>query len=291
MVLTSNYSIYYLHLSKNGGTTLCDMARSHYNIKVLAIWNCNLPDNVIDANREGTNAAAQRAIFRRYRELRFFANEGLMAPQGQELFGGPFAYVVILRHPFSRAASRFAYHLKYNKQQRALFPTLSKFLEAKWDNLDYSQVHALSGFRGPREDLNSTHLEIAKNRLKHFSVVFTLDRFKEGIKLMEHKFGWFKTYFLRKNTSPTRAEFTAEEEEKMTRMFHLDLELYDFADKLLSVQVDCMWTEKNLTAQGVAGYEAALPLGIPVKQGSRLCHCKTQMEFRTTRAPKGHFGL
>ncbi|KAK3245428.1 hypothetical protein CYMTET_45000 [Cymbomonas tetramitiformis] len=261
-VLDLKFSVYFLHFSKCGGTTFCRLANTIYKIAPIAKprTNCNLPGNSLDARKSGGPRKRQLALFKTYNKFRFFANEGLMPPEGQEIFGGPVAYVTILRDPVQRAASRWAMFQRHHPTRAKNFRDLEDFLRAgQWDQVELSQVQALSGFSGNRTNLTTAHLEVAKRRLQHFSVVFCTERYNEGIQLMRHKFGWTKEV-VHKNKSEKKLNITAAERDLMSEMFALDMELYAFGNQLLSAQLRFMRTEMALWGQGRLKHDLVTPM-------------------------------
>eukprot|EP00854_Cymbomonas_tetramitiformis_P003969 gene3969-4941_t len=240
--------------------------------------------NSLDARKSGGPRKRQLALFKTYNKFRFFANEGLMPPEGQEIFGGPVAYVTILRDPVQRAASRWAMFQRHHPTRAKNFRDLEDFLRAgQWDQVELSQVQALSGFSGNRTNLTTAHLEVAKRRLQHFSVVFCTERYNEGIQLMRHKFGWTKEV-VHKNKSEKKLNITAAERDLMSEMFALDMvisqaqaramhhvqqqmipkvattELYAFGNQLLSAQLRFMRTEMALWGQGRLKHDLVTPM-------------------------------
>lgn len=196
----------------------------------------------------------------------------------QEVFGGPVAYVTILRHPFQRAASRWSMFQRHHPTKAKRFRNLEDFLRSgQWDKVELSQVQALSGFRGNLTNLTTAHLEVAKRRLQHFSVVFCTERYNEGIQLMRHKFGWTKEV-VHKNKSEKKVNITAVEQDLMTDMFALDMELYTFGNQLLSAQLRFMRMEMALWGQGRLKHDLVTPIKRHVRTDYRFKRRKERVK-------------
>jgi hypothetical protein len=153
----------------------------------------------------------------------------------------------MVRDPVERVLSLYYHVLKYGeKKQYGLPPdlTIDQFLnDINLREVDNDQTRRLSGLEPPFGQCSRAMLERATDHLqRYFSIVGITERFDESFLLLKKRFGWRDDlYYLPRlvNTSkPRSSAMPPEAIEAITRRNEFDIELYEYAERLLDELVD-----------------------------------------------------
>eukprot|EP01138_Halocafeteria_seosinensis_P014735 gb/GECG01015042.1/.p1 GENE.gb/GECG01015042.1/~~gb/GECG01015042.1/.p1 ORF type:complete len:401 (+),score=38.40 gb/GECG01015042.1/:1-1203(+) len=236
--------MYFLHVHKAGGTTLCKLASQ--NGLRTAKKNCN----VFVSHKVpccGKTIAEQRK-FAATTEYDLVANEKYMP---DELDYGCFQYVTVLRDPRDRYVSHylFARDVFFGEKRMGKF---ADWVTHQPDNYLLRVICGESCKSIPRGQLNHTHLEFAKERLERFSAVLILENLDDGLAIMQRRFGW-KTGTakpINRGKSPDKGELqqTARRKE-FSDLVTWDMELYAYGRYLSERQVQESSTRQQYVAK------------------------------------------
>ena len=211
---TPSQRIYFAHVHKAGGTSMCEMAKANGMKIVPGERNCNLPTpegrNLIATGNETTQAIWMDRMERLH--VSFLANE---AGLPDVFFIAPgWRYVTILRDGAARQISQYLHVVNSLKvgghggeyensprlrqdfpNPRVTPPTLEAFLRyaASRRPLDNFQTRYFGGatIRAHTERLTEPDLTVAKRTLSRFHVVLRLDGSLN--KLLRQTLGWNRT--------------------------------------------------------------------------------------------------
>eukprot|EP00808_Paulinella_micropora_P015294 g45417.t1 len=142
--------VFFLHLRKAGGTSICKMARRS-GLGANPDNNCNLPEQ--DRALFTGPPHSQLRIPALYKQWKFLASEDPLSDDPVSLPG--FFTFTVLRDPIARAIS--SYHMRNKKLRRLNGVSVAKHV--------------------PRGKLNTTHLVEAKRRLHCFSLIWITEWF------------------------------------------------------------------------------------------------------------------
>jgi hypothetical protein len=172
-----------------------------------------------------------------------------------ELIPRPVAYVTMLRDPVRRIVSHYWYVLDepdhyLHEAVAGVGMTLRDYAEAGADlspELENGQLRLFSARSRTMLRPDGACLEEAKAALREFAVVGTTERFDESLVAMQHALGLRRPAYVSENVGRTRPKpLDAETRELIESRNRLDLELYDYASRLLDERVRV----------GGAGFEA-----------------------------------
>lgn len=236
-VRNGNGAIYFVHVHKAGGTTVCTMAKMN-KMRVPAVekskkWmgkNCN--PRFADKQNAWLGSAEDLVQYSRREKFRFMAIEMILPP---ELAWGHFAYLGIVRDPLRLLVSNTGWRGKDPPNHHVL----------RYDNR-MVQIYS-STVPGPTSNggITGKHLSKAKERLCRFSLVLVTERLSEAGELLTSHFGW-KLNNATQFRSGTHAKFNplkVASEESMNvlrRKTIFDSQLYEFANSLFDRQLELL---------------------------------------------------
>lgn len=203
--------VMWVHVHKNGGSTMCIWARLKAKEKCVTPWaNCNsltLGDDWLEhalaKNRSWTTCAARTAFFRQNRftwgQIERELSEG-------DVCMDDFIYGIMLRDPIKRIESYANSHgipdstswIKCVMQADASKCPQKRgvrIMGRGWENYDNFLVRTLGGYDVmslPPGGVNATHYEAALMLLKRFDIVSVLEQLdtKESKAAMDRVLGW-----------------------------------------------------------------------------------------------------
>lgn len=190
-------NVFFQHFRKAGGTSFCKMARE--NMLASPNNNCNLPKE--DQILWQSDPTIQRSIPSRFPQWNFFAHEGPMADD--VAFLSDFFAVTILREPAARAKSSYYMRLR-QMDKHGEDPTLGFEAWSKRLVLSNFYVRWLNGVSVSRnvKDLTVKHLNIAKDRLDHFPLVWLTEWYFLLGSITHTLLGWQSTESKKKHQHP-----------------------------------------------------------------------------------------
>jgi hypothetical protein len=167
-----------------------------------------------------------------------------------EIIPRQYHYVTVLREPVARVNSLY-HHVRrssYNLEaihERVVSENISLddfVAKIRYLPIDNGQVRLLSGENPDFGECTEAMLQIAKNNLsEHFAVTGILERFDETIEVMSDRLGWniARPEYEAKHVNLSGDQEIAAKSRKLIQNFNqLDIELYQFADGLLSEMSD-----------------------------------------------------
>jgi len=225
---TNKKVIYYLHLHKAGGSTMCRMARA--NVKANLGRNCNTEPLCC-----GESLAEQRA-FANSTPYEFVANERWMTSGPMDLEN--YRYFTTVRHPVARSLSQFRHLNRHAGKQNAKLvagTTYRHWLERQPDNFYIRNMLGRKVLDLPRGRITASHTMLAMQRLAQFEGVMILEDYERTAQVLKTSLGW-------EHMSPTSHRHgstanTVPEDANITGLEHLfrhDMAFYEWA-KLLTV--------------------------------------------------------
>ena len=232
--LSRNRCIVFLHIPKTGGVTLRRALKWKYPSRMLYEETLSKPLEALDqvplSERERARVVSGH--------LHYGVHEYI--PRECE-------YITVLREPVARVVSSYHYILGHSKHwlhadlMRASDP-LEELLRID-PSVDNHQTRMVSGRGGGEiasrtaKPLGSDALEQAKRNLERFLVVGLTERFDETFILLRRALGWRLPYYVTANVASGPKPMTESARELIRERNQLDLELYRFADELLSAAV------------------------------------------------------
>lgn len=190
--------LFFLHLHKSGGTTLCRMAEKNHLKSKYGGRNCLIqPDQRCCGNSDTKQAQidfAETTIFQ------FVASEGDLY---QHLVPTHYTYVVILRNSKDRYISQY----RHIRQQASRVVDASEQVEnddeeedddetfVQWykrqpDNWNTRKLCGTLCQDVPQFHLTSQHFHYTVNRLLHFFEILLLEDFHQSYQSFAHRHGW-----------------------------------------------------------------------------------------------------
>ena len=305
--------VYFLHLHKCGGTSICQLARNGSTNNLRAPdRNCNLygdgPRTLGQAgergyaNLEWEDDCAAREKYAEAANLQFLAVERWLdvsyvsAPDCRARF----FFVTCLREPLARYRSHLAF--EHVSEEDAV--AWAEQLQVPRDDpvrrgtavVDNFYVRSLLGreFFFGAEAVNVTHAERAKAVLSTFDAVLILERLEASLRQLYHRLGWCAASIHRHRSKEPALKMDVAAVEAFRRRNRADVELYAFADQLAAALEEdiplapvraCAATEKPPAPEVLAAKTARTETGVtrPVyflhfqrSGGGSLCHIASQ---------------
>lgn len=240
-------SLFFMHIPKTAGTTLNDILKRKYQNKNI----------LIDYGRRDISETVQKIST--LPEDRKSQVKLLIAHVGFGLHNcfthQNFNYITLLRDPVERLVSEY-YFIRRKKDHplhREIIKSgvnLETFVDGEilgQKHSDNCQVRFLSGEYGiPYEkritdELASAILQTAKQNLKSFSVIGTLDKFDETLLLIKEFIGLKDVSYIAKNTSGNQNkgyDLSDRILKKIITRNELDIELYKYVSHILENQIN-----------------------------------------------------
>ena len=263
MVCAFERPVYFLHLHKNAGTTLCNLALQNGVCAPVSLSrkdaasffgkNCN--PSIIDASALWTNDETELRRYIAKRRVDFFANEWSLPAM---VHPGTVRLVVTFRAPIKRLLSHCGNDEACTvKPENGNFATMRlSACDSEWRKLSkdpplecetgrdspyrqwvpapFATVHDVATFFATPD-----MLAVAKKRLELFDTVLVVERFAEAGPLLKEHLGWTAQNdiaHLRKGTNQS----TDDRVEALNPTLHRDLQrhnlndlfLYDYANTL-----------------------------------------------------------
>lgn len=222
-----------IHLGRSGGATLRNIIERQFS-----------PRQILRVRSEGKDATLSRIenMSPESREkIRFIA--GHIPLGAHKLFSPPSTYITLVRDPISRIVSEYNAILRKKKHEfleTARKMTLRDYALSGINTVHNHQTRVLSGNYlpgqtfGPAAPLPPNALEIAQqNILDLFAVAGVTEKFDETVLIMQKKFGWKNTYYIKQHVSPRAEALDPEIRAILERQNELDLKLHAFISSLL----------------------------------------------------------
>ncbi|RVT57208.1 sulfotransferase family 2 domain-containing protein [Niallia taxi] len=225
----------FLHIPKTGGTTLNSVFTRQYTVKEF--HNHDLFDRKIIPLSE----------LDKEHKKRINAISGHHFYGIHEHFNKPYRYFTMLRHPVDRVLSLY-YYLKENDYPGYEWMkemTLEEFVEAT-PEAQNNQTTLLCGYP-INPDVN-----IAKERIMSFDMVGITELFNESLYLFKKTFKWHNIQYRKMNMTKSRLtkEVLPEETLRLIEKYNeMDIEVYDYAKKLLLNKLDNLSIKEKRTLQ------------------------------------------
>jgi hypothetical protein len=225
--------IVFLHIPKTGGVTLRRTLKWKYS-RILSEETLTKPRQALARVPLSERAIAQVVTG----HLHYGVHEYI--PRECD-------YVTVLREPVARVVSSYNYILGHPKHAlhaelvRSSDP-LETFLRID-PSVDNHQTRMVSGRGGAEltarspEPLGPEALEEAKRNLERFLVVGVTERFDETFILLRRALGWRLPYYVTANVADRPKPVSESARELIRKRNRLDIELYRFADRLLSTAI------------------------------------------------------
>lgn len=225
--------IIFIHIPKTGGCTLHSIIhkqyRNYYDIKPSFWWR---PPEDTSSLLDYLDELGVKKLEVLRGHIQFGIHKHL--PQKK------YTYITLVRNPIERVVSLYYYirsSEKDNWHHIVKKMTLYEFVTSNFFNPGTLNVQTRLIAGNNRDDLKT-----AKNNLKeHFSVVGITERFDETLCIIEKKLGWKVDKYENQNVTKNRPsinEIPNEIIEIIVKKNQKDIELYNFANKLLDEQIN-----------------------------------------------------
>ena len=170
--------IYFLHLHKAGGSTMCEWARQNYQI--VPKGNCAIDARQACCGGESIEAQQKFALQTKYT---FIANEDYMFSQMDMKY---YDYVVTMRNSFSRYASHYR-HILRDYGMKKDFQT---WMRGQPDNWITRHLCGTLCQNRPKYALTLQDTMLAYNRLRNFSDILFLESWRQNAVSFATKRKW-----------------------------------------------------------------------------------------------------
>ena len=238
----------FLHIPKTGGTTLNSILLRHFAPEqILRLYRLEFHTESVPLARQLAEFD-QRSSEERHRIRVIVGHTGYGLHHDRPTWS---EYITILREPVGRALSHFhfarshadnRFHVEAN--QSGIIDFFESGIYRHLDNcqtrfLSGSELeHLLHGKEVPYGECTREMLEQAKANLRQLAAVCLLDRFDEGLMLLQHRFGWNNLFYSKLNVGKNNlSEDIAPEVRRCVESHNqLDAELYAYACKLFAEQ-------------------------------------------------------
>lgn len=200
-----NLTIIFGHIHHAGGTAVCQLAR--HNTMANPSSNCNHPNQWSGINPI-TSTIADQLEYQRTTRWKFYAVE-LKMPE-KMIFGGPFLYSLVMRHPFvlllsQQRRAKLIHNLDMNIKELVKFQIKKaggeRATETSAKNTLRGQAGFILGKYGPTNMTDGEIFEATKRRIDRFSVLLLTEDMENSGKLFNIKFGWNVSNFGKKRVN------------------------------------------------------------------------------------------
>lgn len=243
--------LYFLHVHKAGGSTLCKLAQLN-KVNVNKLTNCNVFLSLADKKRKNFCCGEdykKQADFVLKTKYELVANEGYMFDtMNTEVFD----YLTVLREPRTRLVS----HYLFARDGFAPAGTMDNFTEWVLRQPDNYVTRVICGVKCeniPRGKLTATHLDYAKQRLNAFAYVLILENMEQSLKLLQVGRGWNQVVPQVSNShkSADKSQIVQlSQQHSIDNLVTLDNEIYAYAKYLNSVAIETALHRQAYAALG-----------------------------------------
>src|SRR5438552_9070929 len=231
-------TVIFLHIPKTGGTTFHRILERHFARNQTLTFDGRHHRDEIE--RFAKLPEPQRARHRLIKGHLYFGFHRLVP--------GNSTYLTFLREPVARALSFYSYarsnsdHYLYRsltEERLELRTLLERGTTAELFNL---QTRMIAGDQGNLDrPLDRSALERAKQNLQtNFCLVGLTEEFDASLILLSRTFDWSLPFYVKKNVSRKKSRpenIDAQTHALLRQANALDLELYEFAQKLFDAQL------------------------------------------------------
>ena len=219
----------FMHIPKTGGTTLNELFKKQYKLNEIFDHDSfqmkmMKMDELTDMEKRNIKAITGHYFYGIHQE-----------------FSRPFNYFTMLREPVDRVISSYYFLKDYPGYEMVKNMTLEEFV-VKGPEAPNLQTLMVCGSQ------EKPDIEKAKENLKTFTVVGVTELFNETLFCLKKAYSWGDIHYKRKNITKNRL---AKEEvptplKNLIRKYNaLDMELYDYAKKLLYEKLQSLTAEEQ----------------------------------------------
>jgi len=220
-VLLGNRIIYYLHIHKTGGTTLCGTAFLN-GMRVNTKRNCN-----VQADQRccgGEDSMQVQVSYAQKTNYQLVASEQEMYDAMNKKY---YFYMVSLRN----SQARYLSHWNHVRKTKKLFiPPFREWWEHQPDNFQLRMICGVSCIDTPKYQISKAQFDYTVKRLKNFEGFVFVENFKVSMEKLSKKLGWTVNTPVAKNIAPEYPRLPNEYWEDF--MSVLDDALYEYALQL-----------------------------------------------------------
>ena len=220
----------FMHIPKTGGTTLNELFKKQYKLNEIFDHDSFQKkmmklDELTDMEKRNIKAITGHYFYGIHQE-----------------FSRPFNYFTMLREPVDRVISSYYFLKDYPGYEMVKNMTLEEFV-VKGPEAPNLQTLMVCGSQ------EKPDIEKAKENLKTFTVVGVTELFDETLFCLKKAYAWGDIHYTRKNITKNRL---AKEEvpsplKNLIRKYNaLDMELYDYAKKLLYEKLQSLTVEEQM---------------------------------------------